>query len=108
MNCTQSGQQTDVSAPGVGQSYSEASPGHDVAAVAPPPPAARLPTHCDSRRHRFPGRFTFRPKREPPGTGVLGFASSVNSYLRALGTAGPVSARERLFLATPALELANS
>ena len=108
MNCTQSGPQTDVSAPGVGTATAKHH--RDMMWLL----WLHRPRRRDYRRTATASATDFRAgsrldqSANPPGAGVLGFASSVNSYLAALGPAGPVSARERHFLATPGLKLANS
>jgi hypothetical protein len=100
MNCTQSGPQTDVSAPGVGTAAAKHH--RDMMWLL----RLHRPRPRDYRRTATDGATDFRAgsrlnqSADPPGTGVLGFASSVNGYLRALGPVGLVSARERLFLAT--------
>jgi hypothetical protein len=108
MNCTECGPQTYVSAPGVGTAAAKHH--RDMMWLL----WLRRPRPRDYRRTAIAGATDFRAgsrlaqSANPPGTGAIGFASIVHSYLRALVPACPVSARERLFLAPSGLELANS
>jgi hypothetical protein len=81
MNCTESEPQTDVSAPGVGTAAAKHH--RDMMWLLRP----HRPRPRDYRRTAAAGATDFRAgprlakSANPPGTGALGFASSVNSYL---------------------------
>ena len=72
MNFDHCGPQTYGSAPGGRHRHSEALPGHDVAAVASPPPAARhrlgaMAIACASPTFSL-GNRALTPQREPAWT----------------------------------------
>lgn len=103
MNCTECGQQTDVSAPGAAQ-LQEASPGHDVD-VWPDHPRQRDNHPAASAGAIFSRRVDVAASARIRALFV--FARGVKSYRQAAKPAGSFTAREHAFRATPGPELAN-